>query len=160
MFFFEHFCAARFRLRGCAAPSSGRVNQKTLAPGGMGVSHATTKKRRQTLGRQTFATLLSTTFMGAALIALPSKASPPKHVTIDNGNNIFLDGIPVTITELKVDLQKDKKNDPGLNVLVTGDGQEKYQTVMQVMNICDQLRVCNGLATRPIIHPGKPVNNE
>ncbi len=31
-FFFEPFCAARFRLRGCAAQSSGRENQKTFAP--------------------------------------------------------------------------------------------------------------------------------
>jgi hypothetical protein len=29
-FFFEAFCAARFRLRGFAAQSSGRENQKTF----------------------------------------------------------------------------------------------------------------------------------
>ena len=36
-FFFEPFCAARFRLRGYAAQSSGRENQKTFVSLGHGI---------------------------------------------------------------------------------------------------------------------------
>jgi hypothetical protein len=40
-FFFEAFCAARFRLRGFAAQSSGRENQKTFDTLGRAVAAAT-----------------------------------------------------------------------------------------------------------------------
>src|SRR5215831_6569953 len=65
--------------------------------------------------------------------AAPSLAKPmTKAITITNDGKIFLDTVPVSLPELEQKLTQQKALTPEFPVVVKGDGQTQYQSVMDV----------------------------
>lgn len=82
----------------------------------------------------------------------PSLAKPQtKAITVTNDGKIFLDTIPVTLAELQQRLEEQKALTPDFPVVVKGDGQTQYQSVMDVLDLLGRLDITQvGLATKPL----------
>ena len=82
--------------------------------------------------------------------AAPSLAKPKtRAVTINNEGKIFLDTVPVTLTELEQRLQQAKAQVPDLPVVVKGDSLTQYQNIMDVLDVLGRLNITQvGLATK------------
>ena len=85
--------------------------------------------------------------------AQPSLAqSKTKAITITNDGKIFLDTIPVSLSELQQRLIQQKALTPDFPVVIKGDGQTQYQTVMDVLDLLGTLNITQvGLATKPLV---------
>jgi biopolymer transport protein ExbD len=83
--------------------------------------------------------------------ASPSLAKPQtKAITINNEGRIFLDTVPVTISELEQRLNAQKAQTPDFPVVVRGDSLTQYQAVMDVLDVIGRLGISQvGLATKP-----------
>src|SRR4051794_15254994 len=81
----------------------------------------------------------------------PSLAKPKtKAITINDEGKIFLDTIPVTIAELEQRLNSQRAETPDFPVVVRGDSQTQYQSVMNVLDVVGRLGISQvGLATKP-----------
>ena len=88
---------------------------------------------------------------------LPSGKPPPpqkekpkiNNITVEAGGQTFLNGQPVTIPQLKDDLQQLKSDNPDLSVVVKGSDQVDYQNMVSVLDVLRQLDISKvGLATQ------------
>jgi biopolymer transport protein ExbD len=82
--------------------------------------------------------------------ASQSLAKPTtKAITITSDGRLFLDTVPVSMTELQERLEADEAQTPDFPVVVSGDGQASYQTIMNVLDLLGRLNITSvGLATR------------
>jgi biopolymer transport protein ExbD len=82
----------------------------------------------------------------------PSLAKPQtKAITVTNDGKIFLDTVPVTLAELQQRLEEQKALTPDFPVVVKGDGQTQYQSIMDVLDLLGRLDITQvGLATKPL----------
>jgi biopolymer transport protein ExbD len=82
--------------------------------------------------------------------ATQSLAKPTtKAITITSDGRIFLDTIPVSMTELQARLVAQEALTPDFPVVVSGDGQASYQTIMNVLDLLGRLNISSvGLATK------------
>ena len=72
-----------------------------------------------------------------------------KSITITSDGRIFLDTVPVSMTELQTRLVADEAATPDFPVVVSGDGQASYQTIMNVLDLLGRLNISSvGLATK------------
>ena len=87
--------------------------------------------------------------------ASPAKSlakSTTKAVTVTENGQIFLDTIPVSLTELSQRLVQQKAITPDFPVVVRGDGQVRYQSVVDVLDLLARLNITTvGLATKPLV---------
>jgi biopolymer transport protein ExbD len=85
--------------------------------------------------------------------AAPSLAQQTtKAVTVSSEGKIFLDTIPVTLTELEQRLIQQKALTPEFPVVLRGDSQTQYQNVMDVLDLLGRLNITQvGLATKPLV---------
>lgn len=85
--------------------------------------------------------------------AAPSLAQQTtKAITVGNDGKIFLDTIPVTLTELEQRLIQQKALTPEFPVVLRGDAQTQYQNVMDVLDLLGRLSITQvGLATKPLV---------
>jgi len=81
----------------------------------------------------------------------PSLAKPKvKAITINNEGKVFLDTVPVTLQELEQRLTQAKAQIPDLPVVIRGDHQTQYQSIMDVLDVVGRLGITQiGLATKP-----------
>ncbi len=82
----------------------------------------------------------------------PSKMEGPKMqaVTVDNAGNIKLNASVVTISELETQLGAVKAKVPDSPIVVRGDSQTQYQTIMDVLDVIGRVGFDQiGLATKP-----------
>ena len=82
----------------------------------------------------------------------PSKMEGPKMqaVTVDNSGNIKLNASVVTISELETQLSAVKAKVPDSPIVVRGDSQTQYQTIMDVLDVIGRVGFDQiGLATKP-----------
>jgi biopolymer transport protein ExbD len=81
----------------------------------------------------------------------PSLAKPKtKSITVNNEGKIFLDTVPVTLTELEQRLAQLKAQTPEFPVVVKGDSLTQYQGIMDVLDVLGRLNITQvGLATKP-----------
>jgi biopolymer transport protein ExbD len=88
------------------------------------------------------------------------KASPAKSlakpttkaITVTQDGKVFLDTIPVTLTELSQKLVQQKALTPDFPVVVRGDGAVQYQSVVDVLDLLAKLNITTvGLATKPLV---------
>ena len=82
----------------------------------------------------------------------PSKMEGPKMqaVTVDNSGNIKLNASVVTISELETQLSAVKTKVPDSPIVVRGDSQTQYQTIMDVLDVIGRVGFDQiGLATKP-----------
>jgi biopolymer transport protein ExbD len=82
--------------------------------------------------------------------AAPSLAKPQtKAITVTNEGKIFLDTIPVTLSELEQRLAQQKAQTPEFPVVVRGDSLTQYQKIMDVLDLIGRLGITQvGLATK------------
>lgn len=80
----------------------------------------------------------------------PSLAKPQtKAITVTNEGKIFLDTIPVTLSELEQRLAQQKAQTPEFPVVVRGDSLTQYQKIMDVLDLIGRLGITQvGLATK------------
>jgi biopolymer transport protein ExbD len=74
--------------------------------------------------------------------------SGTKAVTISERGDVFLDAYPVSLELLETRLQQLKGANPGLPVVVKGDGRVHYGKVMQVLEMLKRIDITDvGLVT-------------
>jgi biopolymer transport protein ExbD len=87
--------------------------------------------------------------------ASPAKSlakSTTKAITVVQDGKVFLDTIPVTLAELEQRLVQQKALTPEFPVVVRGDGQVQYQSVVDVLDLLARLNITTvGLATKPLV---------
>ena len=88
--------------------------------------------------------------------ALPIQNTEPLIVSIDQDGALFLEtgstkDKPLTLDELNVSVSKIIEASPGLQVVIRGDGQVKYEKVMTVMAELQMAGAIDiGLISKPI----------
>ena len=88
--------------------------------------------------------------------ALPVQNTEPLIVSIDRDGALFLEtgstkNKPLTLDELNVSVSKIIEASPGLQVVIRGDGQGKYEKVMTVMAELQMAGAIDiGLISKPI----------
>ena len=71
---------------------------------------------------------------------------------LTNDGKIFLDTIPVTMADLEQRLVQQRALTPDFPVVLRGDGQAQYQSVMDVLDLLGRLNITQvGLATKPLV---------
>ncbi|HVP62872.1 MAG TPA: biopolymer transporter ExbD [Myxococcaceae bacterium] len=103
--------------------------------------------------------IMTTATVQGMRVNLP-RASPAKSlakpttkaITVTQEGKIFLDTIPVTLSELEQRLTQQKAITPEFPVVVRGDGQVQYQNVVDVLDLLGRLNITTvGLATKPLV---------
>jgi biopolymer transport protein ExbD len=81
----------------------------------------------------------------------PSLAKPKtKAITVNGQGKIFLDTVPVTLEELEQKLTALKAQNPDFPVIIKGDSQTQYQSIMDVLDVLGRGNLTQvGLATKP-----------
>ncbi len=81
----------------------------------------------------------------------PSLAKPKtRAITVNNDGKIFLDTMPVTLSELEQRLTQLRAQSPDFPVVVKGDTLTQYQNIMDVLDVLGRLNITQvGLATKP-----------
>ncbi len=75
-----------------------------------------------------------------------------KAITVTQTGQVFLDTIPVTLTELEQRLVQQRSLTPEFPIVVRGDGQVQYQSVIDVLDLLARLNMTTvGLATKPLV---------
>jgi len=90
-------------------------------------------------------------------VDLPAAARRPKdpkskvnYVTVESSGRMFLNKDEVDLASLQEKLIGLRLEDPDLNVVIRGSGRTKYQNVVSVMDILQQVNVGKvNLATEP-----------
>ena len=78
--------------------------------------------------------------------------STTKAITVTQDGKVFLDTIPVSMTELEQRLLQQRALTPDFPVVVRGDGQVPYQVVVDVLDLLGRLNMTTvGLATKPLV---------
>ena len=80
----------------------------------------------------------------------PSLAKPKtKAITVNNQGRIFLDTVPVSLQELEQRLTQLKAENPDIPIVIKGDSETHYQSVMDVLDVLGRLNLTQvGLATK------------
>lgn len=82
----------------------------------------------------------------------PSKIEGPKMqaITVDNSGNVKLNAEPISLGDLETKLGAVHTKSPDSPVVVRGDTQSPYQTIMDVLDAVGRAGFSNiGLATKP-----------
>jgi len=86
----------------------------------------------------------------ASNVQAPLAKPRTKAITINNEGKVFLDTVPVTLSELEQRLAQIKAQTPDFPVVVRGDSATQYQAVMDVLDVVGKLGITQvGLATKP-----------
>jgi biopolymer transport protein ExbD len=82
--------------------------------------------------------------------AAPSLAKPKtRAISISNEGKIFLDTVPVSLQELEQKLTQAKAQGGEFPIVIKGDSQTQYQSVMDVLDVLGRLGLSQvGLATK------------
>jgi biopolymer transport protein ExbD len=103
--------------------------------------------------------IMTTATVQGMRVNLP-KASPArslakpttKAISVTQDGRVYLDTIPVTLAELETRLVQQKALTPEFPVIVRGDGQVQYQSVIDVVDLLGRLQITTvGLATKPLV---------
>lgn len=103
--------------------------------------------------------IMTTATVQGMRVNLP-KASPAKSlakpttkaITVTQDGKVFLDTFPVTLPELEQRLVQQRAVTPEFPVVVRGDGEARYQNVMDVLDLLGRINITTvGLATKPLV---------
>ncbi|HVO20376.1 MAG TPA: biopolymer transporter ExbD [Anaeromyxobacter sp.] len=104
--------------------------------------------------------IMTTATVQGMRVNLP-KASPPraqkaksvtKAINVTEGGRLYLDGLPVSLSELEQRLLSQKAATPEFPVVVRGDDDVQYQSVVDVLDLLARLGLTTvGLATKPLV---------
>jgi biopolymer transport protein ExbD len=101
--------------------------------------------------------IMTTAAVQGMKINLPSASQQPSlaqpqtvSITITNDGHLFLDTVPVSMSELQTRLVAKQAQNPDFPVVVSGDSQSQYQNIMNVLDLLGRLNLTKvGLATKP-----------
>jgi biopolymer transport protein ExbD len=103
--------------------------------------------------------IMTTATVQGIKVNLP-KASPAKSlakpttkaITVTQDGKVFLDTFPVTLAELEQRLIQQRALTPEFPVVLRGDGEVRYQNVMDVLDLLGRINITTvGLATKPLV---------
>jgi biopolymer transport protein ExbD len=85
--------------------------------------------------------------------AAPSLAKPrTKAITIHANGQLYLDAYPVTMPELETTLRQYRAVDPELPVVVKGDENAYYKSIVEVLDLLNRLEINQlGLVTQALV---------
>jgi biopolymer transport protein ExbD len=104
--------------------------------------------------------LLTTATVQGIQVNLPKASAAPKNlaepktqaITIRNDGTIFLGTSPVTLPQLENLLRQYKAADPELPIIVKGDSEIQYQSVVDVLDLAARLEIYQiGLVTKKVV---------
>jgi biopolymer transport protein ExbD len=103
--------------------------------------------------------IMTTATVQGMKVNLPKASAAPslakqttKAITISNDGKIFLDTIPVTLSELEQRLVQQRALTPDFPVIIRGDSQTQYQNVIDVLDMLGRLSITQvGLATKALV---------
>ena len=103
--------------------------------------------------------IMTTATVQGMKVNLPKASASPslaqqttKAITVTNDGKIFLDTIPVTLSELEQRLVQQRALTLEFPVVLRGDSQTQYQNVMDVLDLLGRLNITQvGLATKPLV---------
>ena len=103
--------------------------------------------------------IMTTATVQGMKVNLPKASAAPslaqqttKAITVTNDGKIFLDTIPVTMAELEQRLVQQRALTPEFPIVLRGDSQTQYQSVMDVLDLLGRVGITQvGLATKPLV---------
>jgi biopolymer transport protein ExbD len=103
--------------------------------------------------------IMTTATVQGIKVNLPKASAQPslaenktKAITITSDGTIYLDTIPVTMTELEGQLRSLKAANPNLPVILKGDSTIQYQRVIDVLDLLERLEINQlGLVTQKVV---------
>ena len=103
--------------------------------------------------------IMTTATVQGMKVNLPKASAAPslaqnttKAITVAGDGKIFLDTVPVTLSELEQRLVQQRALTPDFPVVLRGDSQTQYQNVMDVLDMLGRLNITQvGLATKPLV---------
>jgi biopolymer transport protein ExbD len=103
--------------------------------------------------------IMTTATVQGMKVNLPKASAAPslaqnttKAITVANDGKLFLDTVPVTLSELEQRLVQQRALTPDFPVVLRGDSQTQYQNVMDVLDMLGRLNITQvGLATKPLV---------
>jgi biopolymer transport protein ExbD len=103
--------------------------------------------------------IMTTATVQGMKVNLPKASAAPslaqnttKAITVAGDGKLFLDTVPVTLSELEQRLVQQRALTPDFPVVLRGDSQTQYQNVMDVLDMLGRLNITQvGLATKPLV---------
>ena len=103
--------------------------------------------------------IMTTATVQGMKVNLPKASASPslakqttKAITIAGDGKLFLDTIPVTMSDLEQRLVQQRALTPEFPVVVRGDSQTQYQNVIDVLDMLSRLNISQvGLATKALV---------
>jgi biopolymer transport protein ExbD len=103
--------------------------------------------------------IMTTATVQGMKVNLPKASAAPslaqnttKAITVANDGKLFLDTVPVSLSELEQRLVQQRALTPDFPVVLRGDSQTQYQNVMDVLDMLGRLNITQvGLATKPLV---------
>jgi biopolymer transport protein ExbD len=88
----------------------------------------------------------------------PALSSAPDAITINvrRSGEVIVDDQVRTLAELEADLKSARTNFPGQAVVIRGDGEGIYQHVMDVLAVCERVRIRNIALANRLNSEGSP----
>src|SRR5215475_9720592 len=100
--------------------------------------------------------IMTTATVQGMKVNLPKASAAPslaqqttKAITVASDGKIFLDTIPVTLSELEQRLVQQRTITPELPIVLRGDSQTQYQSVIDLLGLLNFTQV--GMATKPLV---------
>jgi biopolymer transport protein ExbD len=85
----------------------------------------------------------------------PAKPKKPeeqkmKSISLDAQGRVFLDNRPLSLQDLEAQLKAHKVKFPDFPVVIRGEGETPYQSILDVLDLVNRLGITQrGLATKP-----------
>ena len=103
--------------------------------------------------------IMTTATVQGMKVNLPKASAAPslaqnttKAITVAGDGKLFLDTVPVTLSELEQRLVQQRALTPDFPVVLRGDSQAQYQNIMDVLDMLGRLNITQvGLATKPLV---------
>lgn len=74
-----------------------------------------------------------------------------RAITVTREGNVFLDAFPVDMEQLEIHLARHRAANPGMAVVLRGDGEAPYEKIMQALEICKRLDIVEiGLVSKRV----------
>ncbi len=99
--------------------------------------------------------IMTTASVSGVKVDLPKASSSQnlavpktKVISISDNGQVFLDTVPVSLSDLEVKLRDAKANMPDLPVILKGDRAVQYDRIMIVLDLCSRVGISSiGLAS-------------
>ena len=99
--------------------------------------------------------IMTTASVSGVKVDLPKASSSQnlavpktKVISVSDNGQVFLDTVPVSLSDLEVRLRDAKANTPDLPVILKGDRAVQYDRIMIVLDLCSRVGISSiGLAS-------------